>query len=74
MDVCVQAAKQCSGLLKVLKMMMLEMMMMMVVVLLNVLKMMMMVLLLMVLKMMMVMSLTGEALFGSLFGIFLNIC
>lgn len=53
MDVCVQ----CSGLLKVLKMMMLIM-----------------VLLLMVLKMMIVVSLTGEALFGSLFGIFLYIC
>lgn len=63
MDVCVQAAKQCSGLLK---MMMLELM---VVVLLKVLKMMM-----MVLKITMVVSLKGEALFGSLFGIFLNIC
>lgn len=62
MDVCVQAAKQCSGLLKVLKMMMLEMMVV-------VLKMMM-----MVLTITMVVSLKGEALFGSLFGIFLNIC
>lgn len=65
MDLCLQAAKQCSGLLKVLEMMM------MVVLLLKVLEMM---LLLMVLKMMMVVSVTGEDLFGSLFGIFLNIC